>query len=603
VMKIADTQVFYGQSPSMRFLDRLGNQVTEYTRSDIVFVQVIDLDQDEDPAGRERVDAFWDGGQGVPFGPAALRDFGCTMDDRQFHPVNDLLGDTNLFNNGEGAKIYVLNPRSGLWAPIDLFETGVATGCFVSTSSVDLVSTYACVPTLDALAGDTIIAFYQDPSNPSDACMISIKVSKSSPPLASSTQFTADAAGIETPNYADTDQVFVTVVDGSHLDETVLENAVCIGAETFSVFGSGSGTFCTGSLDLELVPGTTITATYTDPTDPSDTSTDTIEIVASGCGERCADLSEIGWHMIALPGELCGACGGASGDLCCALCDDLDPCFVFHYDPAGAAYVMVPPCDAVNASAGMGMWVYVSEATTACVSVTVPTETVCIPMQAGWNQVGDPFDFEVLLSNARIRYQGQEATLEEAQTNGWISMYLFGYDTASSGYVVVMPPNGMLQPMSGYWLRAYVDCELCIDPIPVPPTPPSQAQSADPKAMQAQGIPTPPAPPVMRAVSESVLEVEGLVVANEPNPVRSEHTTTFTVTGPKSDLVSAIRVEIYDLSGQLVWSAEIEAKELPWHTVNDAGELLANGVYLYRVWVKIGEIWYPQAIQKLGVLR
>jgi flagellar hook assembly protein FlgD len=94
-----------------------------------------------------------------------------------------------------------------------------------------------------------------------------------------------------------------------------------------------------------------------------------------------------------------------------------------------------------------------------------------------------------------------------------------------------------------------------------------------------------------------------LVVGNEPNPIRSENTTTFKVTGPKSDLVGAIRVEIYDLSGQLVWSEEIEAKELAWHTVNDAGELLANGVYLYRVWAKTGEIWYPLEIRKLAVVR
>jgi PKD repeat protein len=319
------------------------------------------------------------------------------------------------------------------------------------------------------------------------------------------------------------------------------------------------------------------------------------------CRTQCMDLSDPGWHMIALPGELCGACGGAVGGLCCALCDDLDPCFIFHYDPTSGGYLMVPPCDAIDASVGMGLWVYVSDATTLCVPVTAPTETACIPMQAGWNQVGNPFDFEVLLSNTRIRYQGAEVTLEQAQGNGWISMYLFGYDAVSRGYAMVVPPNGMLEPMTGYWLRAYVDCELCIDPIPAPPVPPSGVRRADLTTLFAQGIPTPPAPPMMRAMAVSILD--GLVVGNEPNPIRSENTTTFKVTGPKSDLVGAIRVEIYDLSGQLVWSEEIEAKELAWHTVNDAGELLANGVYLYRVWAKTGEIWYPLEIRKLAVVR
>jgi hypothetical protein len=262
---------------------------------------------------------------------------------------------------------------------------------------------------------------------------------------------------------------------------------------------------------------------------------------------------------------------------------------------------MVPPCDAIDASVGMGLWVHVSEATTLCAPVTAPTETVCIPMQAGWNQVGNPFDFEVLLSNTRIRYQGVEVTLEQAQGNGWISMYLFGYDAGSSGYVMVMPPNGMLEPMTGYWLRAYVECELCVDPIPAPPFPPSRVERADLTAMSAAGTPTPPAPPMMRAMDVSVLD--GLVVGNEPNPIRSEHTTTFKVTGPKSDLVGAIRVEIYDLSGQLVWREEVQGRETQWHTNDLRGDLLANGAYLYQIWVQVGGTWLPTGIRKLAVVR
>ena len=57
------------------------------------------------------------------------------------------------------------------------------------------------------------------------------------------------------------------------------------------------------------------------------------------------------------------------------------------------------------------------------------------------------------------------------------------------------------------------------------------------------------------------------------------------------------------LQGLQVFSEWIEDIELVWHTVNDAGELLANGVYLYQVWVRIGEIWYPLGVQKLAVIR
>ena len=90
---------------------------------------------------------------------------------------------------------------------------------------------------------------------------------------------------------------------------------------------------------------------------------------------------------------------------------------------------------------------------------------------------------------------------------------------------------------------------------------------------------------------------------NLPNPVRSQHTTTFKVEGKTANLVQAMRVEIYNQSGQKVFTQDINAKELEWHTDNEAGELLANGVYLYQVWVKIGGEWYPTGVHKLAVVR
>ena len=95
----------------------------------------------------------------------------------------------------------------------------------------------------------------------------------------------------------------------------------------------------------------------------------------------------------------------------------------------------------------------------------------------------------------------------------------------------------------------------------------------------------------------------GLTVCNVPNPIRSEHTTTFKVEGKGAELVQAIRVEIYNQAGQRVFTQDINAKELEWHANNDTGELLANGVYLYQVWVKIADAWYPMEIQKLAVVR
>jgi hypothetical protein len=325
------------------------------------------------------------------------------------------------------------------------------------------------------------------------------------------------------------------------------------------------------------------------------------------CQDLGDTLESAGWQMLALPGTLCSPCAWAEGgeqcgDLVCALADDIQPFYIFRYDPGASSYVMVPPRENVCYHVGMGFWIHTGSVDEVIsTAVQVPTATVYVPVESGWNQIGNPFTFDVQLADTRIRYQGEEVTLEQAQTNHWISMYLFGYDPASGGYVMTMPPSGVLNAVSGYWLRAYVDCEISIPPIPVPPAPPSGVQRADLPALYARGIPTPPAAPMLSAMAVSILD--GLLVRNEPNPVRSEHTTTFKVTGPKADLVGAIRVEIYDLTGQLVWREEVQARETQWHTDDLRGDLLANGVYLYQIWVQVGDTWLPTGIRKLAVLR
>ena len=166
LIKIADTQVYDGISVNMYFLDRQGNRVSGYVNSDCVFMEVVDPDQNEDSNKREKINAFWDRQQNLPLGPF-----------NQPHPFNSILGIDNIFSaTKEYGTVYFLNPRNGLWAPVDLYETGESTGDFVSIKCVDLASPDPNVITLDILPDDTLIAVYTDPSNPSDNSWIQIKV-------------------------------------------------------------------------------------------------------------------------------------------------------------------------------------------------------------------------------------------------------------------------------------------------------------------------------------------------------------------------------------------------------------------------------------------
>ena len=296
LMEIADTQIYNGQSVNMYFLDRQGNRVAGYVNSDCVFIEVVDPDQNEDVLRRERVDAYWDGGQNLPVrtcGAAEsvrLHDAAATIAPGQRsarrHEHLQRLADPTTTHDG-APRIYVLNPRSGCWAALDLLETGVTTGDFVSVICVDLVNVYTCVPTLGALPGDTIVAFYMDPSNHSDSAMIQTKVSiggGGTPPSQASTTTFVNATGVAVTNYTDADLVYVKVVDPSHAGAATLENALTVNGQAFSLApaaGMPAGTFMTAGIDLGLAAGATITATYKDATDPTDTSSDTITVIAS----------------------------------------------------------------------------------------------------------------------------------------------------------------------------------------------------------------------------------------------------------------------------------------------------------------------------------
>jgi len=105
------------------------------------------------------------------------------------------------------------------------------------------------------------------------------------------------------------------------------------------------------------------------------------------------------------------------------------------------------------------------------------------------------------------------------------------------------------------------------------------------------------------------LEVEAFPIVYEldvvayPNPIRDIHTATFQVMGASADRVQEIRVQVFDVSGRLVWEDIASGSRLDWHTDNLSGDYLANGIYLYRVQARIEGDWIRQGIGKIAVLR
>jgi len=299
VVEIADTQVFDGETTTMYFLDRQGTRVSSYTNSDCVFIEVVDPDQNEDTYRRERIDGYWDRvtgsndlGQNTPFAPVnvAPGTFDAAAAPRM-HPTNELLGvdfmgdisAPGAYGDNTSPKIYIWNPRSGLWAAVDLMETDTNSGVFRSVSCVDLVSQYTEVPTLGVLPGDTVLAMYQDPSNHSDLAWIAIKIGIGGAGGAAETiaRFT-DREGLDVDVVERAEDVYVTVFDDSHAGEAMIPGALVIDGQPLdllAVADAPAGTFRTGPIPVLWDIGTKVTATYVDPDHSTDRATDEVTVI------------------------------------------------------------------------------------------------------------------------------------------------------------------------------------------------------------------------------------------------------------------------------------------------------------------------------------
>jgi hypothetical protein len=115
-----------------------------------------------------------------------------------------------------------------------------------------------------------------------------------------------------------------------------------------------------------------------------------------------------------------------------------------------------------------------------------------------------------------------------------------------------------------------------------------------PVNLQMEPVPVIIGPPVP-------LAVRGIKVF--PTPVSDAESVQFLVEGRA---IRGLQVQVYDLDGRKVFtSPEIEGENrLSWNLLNDQGQTVANGVYLYLVTVRgfNGEI-YVSRVQKMVVLR
>jgi parallel beta-helix repeat protein len=299
-----------------------------------------------------------------------------------------------------------------------------------------------------------------------------------------------------------------------------------------------------------------------------------------------------GWNMVSVP--VVGA-DAVPETVFADVITSGQPLVIYEWVSTGAssgAYAIPTEIDA-----GCGYWLYLFKDVTVTASGPLPTGQHDVTLALdGWHQISTP-KWPINWSALQFSDGTTTYSFADAAANNWIWAVAYSYDPVTNQYVSADLVDGAIDPWMGYWICTRIPGLTMIIPMDQPYIP------VGPASVHLKSVPAKLRPPAAPAVPTMSAVLFGLEFANSPNPIRDVHTTTFYVQGKGADLVAAIRVEIYDQSGHLVYESIEEGPAIEWHTDNEYGEYLANGVYLYKLYVRIGDTWIVSEVRKLAILR
>ena len=224
--------------------------------------------------------------------------------------------------------------------------------------------------------------------------------------------------------------VFVASDFGTLSSNIVLTNAA--GQATFSISSSSAG-MATIYAQAGAVASDPATVTWTTP--PPEPTLYQLSVSA-------------GWNLVT---------PGVSSAKTAAELFGPDCLGVFHYDPTipgpeGSGGYLV--CTNQTLVPGRGYWVKMSAAYVADMAGTAVTSPKTMALNQGWEQIGNPFEVDIAVSQVTITKNFVTKSLADAYAAGWISP-LFSYD--GSAYQILDLTSGVLHKGQGFWVKVFVD--------------------------------------------------------------------------------------------------------------------------------------------------
>ncbi|MDQ2799027.1 MAG: hypothetical protein M3Y13_05220, partial [Armatimonadota bacterium] len=142
------------------------------------------------------------------------------------------------------------------------------------------------------------------------------------------------------------------------------------------------------------------------------------------------------------------------------------------WQPGAGIYAYTPNAPADTLRPGQGYWVRLTKAATLATAGTPadPTTDFPIALQAGWNQIGDPFLVPITLGNVHVSSGSATATFAQAAAGTppmplLVSGLVYSYSSSAGsgkGAYLLTRSDGSLQPGMGYWIYAYQPVTLII---------------------------------------------------------------------------------------------------------------------------------------------
>ena len=142
-----------------------------------------------------------------------------------------------------------------------------------------------------------------------------------------------------------------------------------------------------------------------------------------------------------------------------------------QYSPLTSSYVFYPTAPADTLRLGQGYWVRFPVANYLHIpgNPASTAQAFSIPLQQGWNQIGDPFLLAVPLSSLTVT-TATGTTGPLASTPAVVQATLYSFSTATNAYTALNPATDQLIPYAGDWIFAFQACTLSV-PYPAAPPP------------------------------------------------------------------------------------------------------------------------------------